>query len=72
MTEALQAVMDFLFDEVGFNRLEARHDPRNPYSGNVMLKCGMKYEGTNRQSDWNNQGLCDACHYALLAEERGK
>lgn len=70
MSEALQAVMDYLFDEVGMNRIEARHDPRNPYSGAVMRKCGMKYEGTNRQADWNNQGICDACQYALLAEER--
>lgn len=70
MTEAMQAVMDFLFDEVGVQRIEARHDPRNPHSGGVMKKCGMKYEGTLRQSDWNNQGICDACYYALLAEER--
>lgn len=70
MTEALQAVMDFLFDEVGVNRIESRHDPRNPGSGKVMEKCGMKYEGTHRQSDWNNQGICDACWYALLKAER--
>lgn len=70
MTEALQAVMDYLFDEVGVNRIESRHDPRNPNSGKVMRKCGMQYEGTLRQSDWNNQGICDASWYALLAEER--
>ncbi len=70
MTEALQAVMDHLFDVVGFQRIEARHDPRNPHSGGVMKKCGMKYEGTLRQSDWNNQGVCDACWYALLKSER--
>lgn len=69
-SEALQRVMDFLFDEVGANRVESRHDPRNPHSGEVMKKCGMKYEGTLRQSDRNNQGICDACYYALLAEER--
>ncbi len=70
MSEALAAVMDFLFDEVGYQRLESRHDPRNPHSGGVMRKCGMKYEGTLRQSDWNNQGVCDACWYALLKSER--
>ena len=42
MSEALQAVMNFLFDEVGYQRLESRHDPRNPHSGGVMKKCGMK------------------------------
>lgn len=70
MTEALHAVIHFLFDEVGVNRIESRHDPRNGGSGAVMRKCGMKYEGTLRKSDWNNQGICDASWYALLAEER--
>ena len=70
MSEALQAVMDFFFDEVGANRIESRHDPRNPHSGMVMKKCGMKYEGTMRSSDRNNQGICDASWYALLRSER--
>lgn len=69
-SEALKSVMDFLFDIVDVNRIEARHDPRNPNSGKVMKKCGMKYEGTLRSSDWNNQGICDACCYALLKSER--
>ena len=61
-SEALKAVMEFLFDVVAVNRIEARHDPRNPNSGGVMEKCGMKYEGTLHSSDWNNQGICDACY----------
>ena len=69
-SEALKAVMDFLFDIVDVNRIESRHDPRNPNSGKVMKKCGMKYEGTLRSSDRNNQGVCDACYYALLKSER--
>ena len=70
MSEALKAVMDFFFDQVGANRIESRHDPRNPHSGMVMKKCGLKYEGTLRSSDRNNQGICDACWYALLRSER--
>ena len=70
MTEAFRCVMDYLFDEVGMNRIEARHDPRNPASGADMHKCGMRYEGTRRQADWNNQGICDACCYAVLASDR--
>lgn len=69
-SESLKTVMDFLFDTVGVNRIESRHDPRNPNSGKVMQKCGMKYEGNLRSSDWNNQGICDACYYALLKIER--
>ena len=70
MSEALKAVMDFFFDTVEANRIESRHDPNNPHSGLVMKKCGMKYEGTMRSSDRNNQGICDACWYALLKSER--
>ena len=70
MSEALKAVMDFMFDTVEVNRVESRHDPMNPNSGKVMRKCGMKYEGTLRSADRNNQGICDACYYALLRSER--
>lgn len=69
MSEALLAVMDFFFQEVGVNRVESRHDPNNPNSGKVMEKCGMKFEVTRRQADCNNQGICDSSEYALLAEE---
>ena len=67
-TEALQAVLDFLLEEAGFRRVDAYHDPRNPYSGKVMQACGMQYEGTLRASDRNNQGICDASWYAILSE----
>jgi ribosomal-protein-alanine N-acetyltransferase len=70
MSEALLAVMDFFFDTVGCNRVAGRHDPRNPHSGMVMQKCGMKYEGTQRSADRNNQGICDTSWYALLKDER--
>ena len=70
MSETLKAVMDFLFDAVGYHRVEAMHDPNNPHSGGVMKKCGMKYEGTLRQADRNNQGICDASYYGILKSER--
>ena len=67
-SEALSAVIHFLFEEVGMQRVDAYHDPRNSHSGAVMKKCGMTYEGTLRQSDRNNQGICDASWYAILRE----
>ena len=69
MTEALSAVIEYLFAEVGMNRVSARHDPNNLNSGGVMRKCGMKYEGTNRACDRNNQGICDAAQYSILRGE---
>ncbi len=69
MSEAFLAVIPYLFEVVGANRIDSRHDPRNPYSGKVMEKCGLTYEGTLRQSDRNNQGICDAAWYGLLKTE---
>ena len=71
-TEALQAVMDFFFDEVGVNRVESRHDPRNPYSGKVMEACGMRYEGTRIEADFNNSGICDEVLYGLTRKQRAE
>ena len=70
-SEAMSAVIDFFFDKVGVNRIESRHDPRNVNSGRVMQKCGMKYEGTMRCADINNQGICDCSNYAILRSDRG-
>ena len=70
MSEALNAVIDFFLNEVGVNRVEARHDPRNPNSGRVMEKCDMKCEGTMREADFNNQGICDSVVYAVLKRDR--
>ena len=69
MTEALNAVISYLFTEVGMNRVAARHDPNNPHSGGVMRKCGMKYEGTLRKADWSNKGIVDASVYGLIASD---
>ena len=69
-SEALRRLVRFFFEEVGVNRIESRHDPRNPNSGKVMQKAGLKYEGTLRKSDRNNQGgFCDAAYYAILADD---
>ncbi|MGI5898790.1 MAG: GNAT family N-acetyltransferase [Christensenellales bacterium] len=66
MSEALAALVRFFFEEVGVNRIEARHDTRNPNSGKVMMKCGLRHEGTFREADLNNQGICDSAMYAIL------
>ena len=68
-SEALEAVLGYLFGTVGAWRVSARHDPHNPHSGGVMRKCGMRLEGTLRQADVNNQGVCDVSVYGILAQE---
>lgn len=68
-SEALDAVIDFLFSQVDVNRIESQHDPDNPHSGDVMRKCGMRYEGTLRQADKSNRGIVDASIYSILRSE---
>ena len=69
MSEAAQAVIDFFFDRVCANSICSYHDPKNPHSGMVMKHCGMTYEGTRRQADRNNTGICDASWYSILRTE---
>lgn len=53
----------------GVNRIEARHDPANPHSGDVMRKCGMTCDGTLRQAALSNRGVTDVCVYGILRSE---
>ncbi|HJX36804.1 MAG TPA: GNAT family N-acetyltransferase [Dehalococcoidales bacterium] len=48
-TEAAKTGVKFCFEELGLNRISATHMTRNPRSGRVMEKIGMKYEGHMRQ-----------------------
>lgn len=65
-TEALSAIIKFGLLNVGINRIEAYHSIFNPASGQVMQKCGMKYEGRLRQKYKSNRGFEDADLYAVV------
>lgn len=68
-SEAFAAIIAFFFEQVGAKRIESQHDPENTGSGKVMEKCGLIYEGTLRNADWNNRGIVDAKMYAILASD---
>ena len=70
MPEALKAVMDYLFDVIGLNRVAACHDANNPKSGRVMDKAGMKLEGILRSAGINNLGICDKVWHATIRSDR--
>ena len=72
MPEALNPVMDYLFDVVGLNRIAACHDVRNSKSGRVMDKVGLKQEGILRAAGKNNLGICDEVWHAMLKSDRKK
>ena len=48
-TEAASAVLRYGFEAVGLNRIHAKYFKRNPASGRIMQKIGMKHEGSLRQ-----------------------
>ena len=68
MTEAVKEVINFLFKEVGFNRISAYHASENLASGKVLKKAGMSFEGTMRQACRCNNGLFDRVNFAILAD----
>lgn len=70
MTEAATVVFDFLFCEVGFHRICAKHETRNPGSGKVMEKLGMKKEGIFPQYYYKKDfGTGDVQQYGILKED---
>lgn len=67
--EAAMHVLKYLFDS-GFNRVEAYHDIRNPKSGRVMSKIGMRQEGILRDHMITGAGeISDAVIYSVLAAD---
>lgn len=67
VTEATRAVIDFLFNEVGVNRIEIEYVTENPASGMVAKKCGFTYEGKKRQAFKDPDGnFHDLEIYSLL------
>jgi RimJ/RimL family protein N-acetyltransferase len=48
-TEAGRAIIRFGFESMNLNRIYASHFIRNPASGRVMEKIGMRFEGSFRQ-----------------------
>lgn len=66
-SEALAAVIQFLFEEVGMHRIMAKHDVENPASGEVMKKCGMTYEGRLKEYYLRQDGTySDSLVYGIV------
>ncbi len=68
-TEAAQALVDYGFRELALNRVHAAHMARNPSSGRVMEKIGMRLEGTAREDlkKWGRYE--DLVSYAILRHD---
>lgn len=70
MTEAASAIIDFLFSEVGVNRVGISHAVKNPASGRVAQKCGLAFEGTKRAYFKTAAGdFLDISDYGILKSD---
>ena len=68
-TEAARAVVAYGFAQLGLNRIQAQHFVRNPASGRVMQKIGMRFEGVHRQMFRRWDRFEDSAVYAILASD---
>ena len=70
MTEALKAVLDFCFIQVGFQKVRARYASLNPASGRVMEKAGMSYLKTVANGVERKGYLADLIYYQISKKDR--
>ena len=65
-TEAAKAVVAYSFEVLKLNRIYAYHFTRNPASGRVLKKVGMRYEGYRRQHTKRWEKFEDSMGYGML------
>lgn len=68
-TEAAAAVVQYGFDTLGLHRIFASCFSRNPASGRVLQKIGMRHEGSLRQHFKKWDEYVDVECYAILRSE---
>lgn len=69
-TEALKAVIKYLFEECDADVVNAEFMENNPASGRVMEKAGLMYEGKIRSRVIDKNGLRnDLLNYSITKEE---
>lgn len=68
-TEAAHLVVGYGFEQRGLHRIVAQHLTRNPASGRVMQKLGMRHEGSLREHIVKWERFEDLEHYGMLSSE---
>ncbi len=66
MTEALSATIDYGFEQLGLDRIEANTDPTNTASRNLLERLGFIEEGLYRDSASFTGEFGDDIHYSLF------
>ncbi|MED3574691.1 GNAT family protein [Cytobacillus praedii] len=68
MTEVIEAIIQYGFNHMQLNRIEAFYDPRNESSGRVLEKNGFEVEGVLKKRYFENGKFVDAAISAILNE----
>lgn len=69
-TEAVGALVDWLFDHHGVTRITGMLQPENRASAMVLERSGFVYEGHTRKSWWGPGEPVDDLIYGMLREDR--
>jgi RimJ/RimL family protein N-acetyltransferase len=68
-TEAVRAVLALGFDGLGLHRITGRIDARNPASGRVLTKAGMRQEAVLVENEWFKGEWSTEVEFAILDRE---
>lgn len=68
--EALEGLLDWLFEVQRVTRVEANVHPDNLRSARVLEQCGFEFEGHTRNSYWEGDVNSDDWIYGLIPELR--
>lgn len=69
-TKTTTLLLDYLFNEINVNRVQAFVMPENKKSENVLLRNTFVKEGTIRQGNfWKDRGVVDLVLFSILKSE---
>jgi [ribosomal protein S5]-alanine N-acetyltransferase len=69
MTEAVEEILRYGFEELDLNRIEATTDSENAASNRVLERAGFTLEGRLRERDIYKDNIHDELFFGLLARE---
>ena len=70
MTLSINALLNYVFDEMHLNRIQIKAATGNFKSQEVAKRLGFKQEGIERESELHTRGFVDLIVYSLLKAER--
>ena len=70
--EALDALVDYLFDDAGVTRVFGMLHPDNVASAQLLERTGFRFEGHTRSSFWKEDDLSDDWIYGMTRPDRDR